>query len=147
MLEGIDFVKFRLFHLSILWRASLSLMFPELMLGLGPRPRECLRQMLWAGYADCLPGYTFTATCLTYEGNIFHAISDGQELPPARGGARRFAMVYAGCAWIFYVSDRITPDIRPWVLHRNGTMALEVQDVGTYFGVSPTWRRRRRPTT
>ena len=143
VLQGLDYVKFRLFHLSVLWRLSVSQKAPLFVdVKLAARHEENIRQMLWRGHADYVSTYAFTAVCLTLEDRVFHAISDGQTLRP-HGGVQVYVVMYGGCVWTFYIGDSVPPDVRPMALQRNGTMRIRVEDVGTYFGVSSTRRRGR----
>lgn len=144
VLRELDVFRFRLFHLSILWRASISRrseLFHEIRLE--PRHQESIRQMLWRGHGDCFPTFTFTANCLTVGGDVFHCISDGQRLT-SLGNSTRYAMMYAGCLWIFYIGDEVPPAIiQPWTLQRDGTMRVTVQTLGDFLRGALASPRRR----
>lgn len=134
---GLDVFRFRLFHLSILWRASIARradLFHEVQLS--TEDEERLRSMLWSGYADDWQGCTFTAKCLTLDGETFHAVADARRLTP-HGASRRIEFMYAGCAWTFFVGKLAPPpDVAPFTLQRQGSLRIPVQDLGAHWSVA-----------
>jgi hypothetical protein len=131
----LDYSRFRLFHLSVLWRASVSTRGMYSGIKLGPRYEEQLRQVLLSGDGLQLPGgVAFTADALVNDGRSFQAISDGQKLRfnPA---VAVFAMMYAGCVWTFYAASYTPPEIEHRVLRPEGVMPIRGSAVFDYFGM------------
>lgn len=102
--RNIDYKKFKLFQLSLLWRASVSRQEFYIEVNLGPKKEETIRKMLIAQ----TPGEPHQFGCimavLLWEEN---KPLDGIILPPKRlhiEGHISFSFVVGGCTWFFVVS-------------------------------------------
>lgn len=138
-LASLDHKRFRLFHLSVLWRASVARKTELFRRGqLSPRHEERVREMLLAGDPGLYDGYAFVGRCLTHEGEVFHAVSDVQRVRYNEAIAVHVFM-YAGCVWEFYICSFEPPEVAHLTLKRDGTMVIPVYDAVEYFALA---RRR-----
>jgi hypothetical protein len=105
-IEGIDYARFKLFQLSILWRASVSTLEFFRLVSLGPH-EERLRQMLSA----CDPGSPEEFGCVVvFAHDRGHDLSDTFFNPePMRwAGRRMYKFFFAGAVWLYHC-DRQPP--------------------------------------
>lgn len=120
--SGIDYERFKLFQLSILWRAGLAKHSFFEFVTLGPH-EERLRQMLLS--SD--PGAPNQYPCL-----MFHVHLDGKQPPvivqPTKTrieNAAAFRFVFGGYFWAYAVATHtLSRGLTPAFLQRDGTMAL-----------------------
>lgn len=103
-IEGIDYQKFKLFQLSILWRASVSNLDFFENVSLGPH-EEKIRKMIF----NETPGSNLKYPCLFFmmlmEQND---VLDSFIYPPQMlriDGHRVFRFIFGGGFWIFFVSS------------------------------------------
>jgi len=105
VMDGVDYAPFKLFHLSILWRASVASGPDFDNVSLGPY-EEKLRLMLVAdnpGTEDVYPVYGMVLT--HDDGSVVHEILS----KPQRAKLERVTVyysAYAGCEWTWIVADR-----------------------------------------
>jgi len=103
-MDGVDYAPLKLFHLSILWRASAANRREFDNVSLGPY-EEKLRHMLLAedpGPEDHYPIYGIVLT--NDDGSVVHEMVS----KPQRADIPRvtvYYFVYAGCEWTYYVTD------------------------------------------
>jgi hypothetical protein len=135
----LDYTKFRLFHLSVLWRVSVaSKSRPFLAVELPLEDQELLRRMLWQGHADLSGAYFFEATCLTLDGQVLHAVADAKA--GREGPLRFYQLMYAGCVWTFYAAAVASP----YAIQRSGSFRVAVRDALEYWKVSSRQIKRAR---
>ena len=126
-LKDLDFPKFRLFQLSLLWRMGISkLKFFE-QVQLGPY-EEKIRQMLLAlepGDADSLP--------CSIVGVLFEGRPGNWFLPPERvmhKGKHCYRAIIGGFLFIFTVSKKKAPNqAMELFIKKDGSMTVPVQDI------------------
>ena len=102
---GLDYRKFKLFHLSILWRAGVSTLPTFRHVRLGPHG-ERLRALLQQEDPGPTTQYPFWALALIDAQS--RAIRDGliAEPEPLRcDGHRVYTFIFGGCAWYYFVSE------------------------------------------
>jgi len=125
---GLDYSLFRLFHLSILWRASISKLeeFSGVQLGLH---EERIRRMIFArdpGNPNQYPLYVmFLITPHTREVQQQIII-----LPAAHRieGHRVYLFCFGGCAWYYLVSSHGPPEYFSYAPSLDGVLTAAVQD-------------------
>lgn len=106
---GVDYKLFKLFALSILWRASISKLsiFSGVSLGVH---EEKLRLMILAGEPGAANLYPFIISPVMYRGDVVEALI----VPPVKtrlGGYRAYIFVCGGLAWIYVVCSAPVPKI------------------------------------
>ncbi len=127
--SGLDYHLFRMFQLSILWRASASEnpFFDEVELG---RHEDILRQLL----LNDDPGDFRRYSCLLYglksDEHAFHTVMQptAKRLPDT--GHRIYRFVFGAFLWIYVVDTRPLPKpLVPVTLQPSGTLAFTVNNV------------------
>jgi hypothetical protein len=123
VIGGVDYPKFKLFLLSLLWRAGVSTLPAFRNVRLGPH-EERLRLMLLA--AD--PGPTHSYPTLIRLFLIHTELARASIIPPWRrrvGSHKAYSSVFAGilCTWV--VSSHVSPSqVHPGVLSTDGQLPL-----------------------
>lgn len=105
--EGLDYNKFKLFALSVLWRAGVStnLFFSEVKLG---KHESILRGMILKNNPGSSAKYPFVLTPIIYERELLSAlIAEPEKVKLAGHISYRF--VFSGLAWIYIVSSHTLP--------------------------------------
>ena len=121
VIDGIDYTRFKLFQLSILWRASVSTLEFFKMVSLGPR-EDTLRTMILSDD----PGSPDTFGCaVTFIHDRGQDMSDTFFNPePMRWAGRRMHKLYfAGAVWLYHCDQRPPAShLQKLFLQRNGTL-------------------------
>lgn len=128
----VDYARFKLFHLSVLWRASIStargfdrFRLPdeerlwELLIALDPGPVEYWRVV---GAVIVSPG-----TLRPCHGVIMPPAALGTE-----GRRRSWTMLFAACAWTYLPDGAAFPEYDGFALDAGGTMRMPVIDLQRY---------------
>ncbi|MDF1645225.1 MAG: hypothetical protein P1U80_13710 [Pseudomonadales bacterium] len=107
--EGVEYTQFKLFSLSILWRASISSLdfFSEVNLG---SHEEVIRKLLISGEAGKEQDYPFLLSPILHENEIQEALIVKPTLS-AIDNNEAYRFVYGGIAWVFVISENKVPDI------------------------------------
>ena len=125
-----DYVGFRLFHLSVLWRASVALHRDWNKVWLGPH-EERIRKLL----LDFDPGppgqYQLVAEIMLLPGGVVNHKMVSSPIRYRQDGRYIYEMIYAGCIWWTNVSYRY-PALAPVELKTDGSMIAEVTDALDY---------------
>jgi len=106
--KGIEYTKFKLFSLSILWRASASSLEVFSEVKLGPH-EEILRRMLLAGDPGEEHLYPFILLPIIHDS----AGLDALIVSPTRtrlDGHCAYHFLFGGVAWVFLVSSHTPPN-------------------------------------
>ena len=107
VLEGLDYKQFRLFGLSVLWRASVSSLKMFQQVRLGPH-EDTMRKMI----LDENPGkpdrYPFMLAPIVHEG-IVQTDLIMQPTWTRADGHYSYRFVFGGLAWVFVVSSHKPP--------------------------------------
>ncbi len=101
VLRGAEYHIFKLFHLSIIWRFSVSTSFSQISLG----PYEDkLRKILFNDDSVPQDHYPIFGYVLTEDdGRIHHEV--GAPLTSQHDGSRCYVSRYAGCDWTIIITD------------------------------------------
>lgn len=130
VISGFNYTWFKLFHLSILWRAGVA-SIPEFdTVDLGPY-EEKLRRMLLCGTAGPEDHYPIFATVLVSENNEVRYGLVTKPQVSRLDAARAYYLCYAGCDWYFVLSDHPHGDMLQVLSatpKKDGTMKLLAQD-------------------
>jgi len=120
--SGLDYAKFKLFHLSVLWRMSVSSLDEFKAASLGSHS-ERIRQMLLTDNAGTQNDYSLWASAIVDDGNnLLHIVA-----PPRLSryeGQRVCYSAYAGCQWHFFVSNDSSRFLKGCCLKTDGTLPL-----------------------
>lgn len=142
-IKGIDYAQFKLFQISILWRASVSTLEFFRLVSLGPR-EELLRQMLVAAN----PGSPEAFGCVViFAHDSGHDLSDTLFNPePFRwAGRRMYKLFFAGAAWLYHCDQRPpTPHLQKFFLRPDGTLSALFGDLGDAQIYGPSAKRLAR---
>lgn len=134
-IRGLDYRKFKMFHLSLIWRAGVSKRSEFVAVRLGPHA-EKIRIML----CDENPGepedYQFTCLALKdpktlgfYDGLIraFEASKlDGHWV---------YSVLFGGVMWAYWVSSHTLNRQVPPCFQKDGTLVIAVQDWGENLSI------------
>jgi hypothetical protein len=127
-LEGVDYRQFKLFALSVLWRAGISSLKMFEQVSLGPHePR--LREMIWQENAGSPESYPFVMSPVVFE----QQVQTGLIIQPTRTRAEGhygYRFVFGGIAWIYIVSQHKPLGVfREASLSREGRTTMLISDV------------------
>lgn len=126
--SGIDYTKFKLFQMSLIWRAGISQHPDFININLGPHTNT-LRQMIY----DSNPGEPWEYGCILFftpsYADIFNQIIMLGEASRF-DGHRCYSFILAGFKWTFIVSTKVKyiHDKFHTFLDKNGTLPLIVED-------------------
>ena len=122
-IADVDYKKFRLFQLSILWRASVSTLpdFSEVNLG---KHEEILRKMIRdvdSGSPDLYPVWMLP---IKHEGDVLETLV----IPPMSMklyGYQAYRFTFGGMVWIYFVSSHKVPQmVRDLSISPSGLITL-----------------------
>ncbi len=128
LLTQLDYTKFKLFHLSVLWRAHVSSLAPFRIVSLGPHA-ETIRQMILAEDPGPPSRYQIIATAVLFPGT--REILEGMICGPMKahlGGNRMYMFLFGGCLWMYLVGAGDVDMVRPAALSEQGQITLLVND-------------------
>ena len=122
---GVDYKTMKLFHLSVIWRVSVSKTFSHM--SLGSYYSEKIRQMLYDGNPgpdDHFP--IFGRLLLDNDRQVVHPIVT-TPLEAKFDENYAYCMCYAGCEWRFLITDHPTQKQKNMSLglRNNGVMLLD----------------------
>jgi hypothetical protein len=141
--RNVDYNRFKLFHLAILWRAHESSLheFRHVQLG---ETAEVLREALESGIAPKPSDFPIAGQAVVspLDHHVFHALI----AMPVRFRLKRgwvYAPLYAGCLW--YIG--ITPEVLakdPTALQSNGNIVIPVVSVRRLPAIAKIMFRNRK---
>jgi hypothetical protein len=142
-IEGLDYSRFKLFHLSLIWRASVSRLSEFEGMHLGPH-EEVIRTML----LTAVPG---PADCYRILGSFIVRPSTSEVvrtmvLTPSNKrirGANTCVSMFGGCAWICVISTHASEPFFEAALNANGRMYLPAVRFDQLSDVAAIYRRIR----
>lgn len=156
-LTDLHYDLFKCFHLSILWRASVSSRDEFTTVSLGARHEELIRTQLLSGDGGSEEEYPFWCYVIVNpDGQIIHELI-------ARPGRSRYEdhiayyFIYAGCEWVFFVSHHPKQALIPGAPTKSGkmlqartslmnTIAIKRftadRQVDGYFASKQPWRQK-----
>ena len=147
LITGFDYATFKLFHLSVLWRASVASIQGFRSVNLGPY-EDKLRKMLLNKDPGPATRYPIWGRVLLFGDGDRRVIRGlvGTPLMRKVRGNHVYIVYYAGCEWWFTVTDHPTREFKendPNLLQRNGTILLRVVD-GFQSIACQSWRQGRK---
>ncbi|MGQ0601452.1 MAG: hypothetical protein ACT4QE_07120 [Anaerolineales bacterium] len=128
-IKNVDYTLFKLFHLSVLWRASISSLEPFKEVSLGKEQEERLRQMLLAGDSGMQTEYQILGVLLVEPET--NKVFDGLIMSPivlTHKGVVIYMFVFGGCAWHYVAGNQWIDAFAPASLSPEGKIALRVRD-------------------
>lgn len=137
VLDGFDYTDFKLFHLSILWKSSVSKEQPGFRAVSLGEYEEKLRRMLDthdAGPADHYP--ILASLIVNDQGSVEHGFIKSPTAFEWRG-SQAYRVYYAASEWIFIVTDRPDPNLTKKARDTpkpNGSMRLDVKHMRDTVG-------------
>lgn len=127
LISELEYLPFRMFQLSILWRAGVSSLEFFKNVQLGPHA-EVLRKLLLAGDPGPKTQYCCFMFGLTCESQVF----TGVIMQPGKvrlHGQIAYSFVFGGFLWAFFASScDIPPHLLPCTLQPPGTTAILVRE-------------------
>jgi len=131
LLENVDYRIFKLFHLSILWRASMARRPEWADVSLGAHHEEVLRQAILASSAPHQTNYPLLGTIFVGPDTRRPASGwVGPHVIARLGQARVYSALYGGAMWHTVVASHqeIDPS-NPFVLTERGQLGMPVYDI------------------
>lgn len=122
---GLDYRLFKLFQMSIIWRASVSTL-PEFgNIKLGEKHETSLREML----LNKIPAKPYQYSCVIVHANdskMQQFINSSMFIFPSfkQGGHRVYPFVFGALIWFFYVSSHLYDALSFKVLSENGELPI-----------------------
>lgn len=120
---GVDYTHFKLFHLSVLWRAGVAATKPFEGVSLGPYAEKLRLRLI-----NSDPGpeglYPFYATIIV---NPDETVCYGFVSGPCKSKLDHFTvyfMCYAGCEWTFIVTDHGFANYWDWTIKKGSPLFL-----------------------
>jgi hypothetical protein len=145
LIQGLDYTLFKLFHLSILWRAAASDRETFEPVQLGPH-KERLRKLLLRGEPGPVTRYSIFATAVLNDDNaLFHEVLLSYSQSHV-GGHHYYMGIYAGFEWTITVSSHHDDGFAPVHLTRTGTMLVpcrKLVELSTFHVPYVTYRRNK----
>jgi hypothetical protein len=130
---GIDYAKFKLFHLSILWRASVCAhpAFDFARLG---RHADEVREMLLAH--DPGPGWLFPiaggALIDDDDGVVAHGLV-ATPLAATIRGHPAYVFAFCGCRWFYFRNSKPVTEAESIQLKEDGSMEVQATSLRSFF--------------
>ena len=125
-INNVDYASFKLFHLSILWRASISSLKSYKFVSLKRKHEERIRKMLWNNDPGQPNEYQIFGTLLLSPGT--NKVLDGFIMSPIVAiyeGTPVYMFVFGGCVWQYVIGNRPIEKFLPISLSTNGTLKID----------------------
>jgi hypothetical protein len=139
--EGLDYARFKLFHLSVLWRAAISTRDEFKLIKLGPY-EERLRVKLLNSDPGPSSEFAILVTLLVHPRTrlVERGIYLEPELVRVRG--RHFTIfTFSGCGWYYAISSFVPDDFKAGTLQDDGSILADVQPFDEYTPLTKTFAR------
>jgi hypothetical protein len=135
-MAGVDYAKFKLFALSVVWRAGASRLPEFAGMTLGPH-QERIRQMILDGE----PGtaHEYPIICELIVDTDSGALQDEVLMAPMTirvAGHNAARMMFAGVSWTILTSSHRAPDLDPLCLQEDGSIVMHVADWRSHADMS-----------
>jgi hypothetical protein len=144
IIEDIDYASFKLFQLSVLWRASVSTLEFFRLVSLGPH-EDRLRHMLLADDPGAPDGFGCVLTFARDGGQDASSTLFNPE-PMRWAGRRMYRFFFAGALWLYHCDKRSpAPHLRKLFFQRDGVLKGLFGDLaeGQIYGQSAKRVARR----
>lgn len=119
---NIDYTTVKLFHLSVLWRASVARIPPFSDVALGPH-EDRIRQMLVGVDPGSWRDYPTVGVLLHLDRTVAKA-SLFVHTRSRMDGATYYTSIYGGCMWLQFTSPNPPIELYPLLLRENGALTL-----------------------
>ena len=127
-ISGIDYKRFKLFQLSILWRAGVSTLPMFSKVELGPHEEEMRKMVL-----DDDPGPALKYPCITWLITLGPRASDGLIMQPTKTrvvNQRGYKFMFGGILWSYVVSkDPPAHPLALCILNEKGETIMQLKHV------------------
>ncbi|MDY6990181.1 MAG: hypothetical protein SWQ30_19235 [Thermodesulfobacteriota bacterium] len=122
----VDYSSFKLFHLSVLFRAGVSSLPTFQVVSLGPH-EERLRKLIATGNPGEYWQYPILGYAVIHQKTreLIHVVSKAVLSQPKKGsfgGRHYYGMMYGGVMWRFYVASHRNPRFEKMALQPDGSM-------------------------
>jgi len=124
-LDDVDYTKFKLFQLSILWRAHLSKHDFFSAVDLGLRHSEIIRQHLLAGNPGSTKDYGCMMCCLVEDEVVTDLI--GQASRVRLKGITCYRFIFGGFLWAYPVSSHTPQIFHEYFLQESGRLVYAIK--------------------
>ncbi len=139
--SGLDYARFKLFHLSILWRAGITSLTEFANIRLGPHA-ERMRVMIYNDDAGTPNQYPFWGLVLILPET--RSICDDVIIEPEMSrvkGHTVYVFTFGGCSWFYFASSHLPGSLVPVRFDMAGVLTLGVQNIFEYQPLVESWRR------
>lgn len=143
-ISGLDYKRFKLFHMSILWRAGIASReeFDKVKLD---DHEERLRQLILTDDPGDPNQYSVFGYILVFPKNykVIHPLimtPEYMELDNVPG----FHFIFGGCVWHYLLSNDVDLNQFPFVLKNDGILHMQRQEVDQYEPVMDLMRLRNK---
>lgn len=142
-IDCLDYAKFKLLHLSILWKASIASIEMFRQVKLGPHHEEKLRTMILDNDPGPPTSYGLFVIFLKNkeDGSVSHQIIMEPGPIDRIEGHRVYVFTFAGCAWYYLVSSHKQPSYFTQSLSEDGVLLATAQN-WEEFGPMQSFHRR-----
>lgn len=142
--QGLPYREFKLFHLSLLWRASVSTLEEFGDVRLGPHENR-IRQMLVEEEPGADTEYRIFPTGILQVGTrrLVQSIL-GVPAPQKQFGHWIYSSLYAGCVWHIIVSGHNPLPVDDYRLKEDGTILFPLEDIREFKGAIDLMARGQR---
>lgn len=149
LITGLDYAAFKLFHLSVLWRATVAVDGEYGPVRLPPRDAANMRRMVFEGDPGLSTQYPVLGLALLLPPDgapAFGLIQSTSYEVIERQSVYR--TVYGACAWQIWVGSRSPrPELALYGLTEAGSLLLPAVDVRQFGPIGSVWESYRRHAT
>jgi hypothetical protein len=124
--HGLDYSQFKLFHLSLLWRAGVASTRPFGQVRLGPYEEPLRRSIL---DVNVPPAHEYPIYAFVLRDPNTHEVEHAIVTPPSSRrieGVRCYSAIFAGCEWFYFVAQAMPPLPRSLMLSDAGMLRMPV---------------------
>ena len=143
-ISGLDYKRFKLFHMSILWRAGIASREEFASVKLGDY-EERLRQLILTDDPGDPNQYSVFGYILVFPKNykVIHSLL----IPPVEVdlfNVPSFHVTFGGCVWHYFLSNDLDLNQFPFILKDDGILHMLRQEVDQYEPVMDLMRERNK---
>ena len=141
-ISGLDYQRFKLFHISILWRACIASREEFNRVNLTKEHEERLRQLILSNKPGTPNQYSIFGYVLVFPGN---KVVKPLIVPPEQMELYNipgFHFVFGGCIWHYLLSNDVDLDQFPYVLKNDGVLHMLRVNAKEYEPVMSLMRER-----
>ncbi|OGU81657.1 MAG: hypothetical protein A2W11_00435 [Ignavibacteria bacterium RBG_16_35_7] len=133
--DNLDYNKFILFHLSILWRASISSRkeFKNVRLDKGPH-EELIRKLLENQISPSYEDYSFFGKLLVHQGKVIQDLIY-EPINTKYKAHHVYVFTFGGAQWYYLVSSHSKKEFSKILFKEDGKLILRVEELleNTFF--------------